>query len=65
MKHSLDNDEEKDCKERVCCDEESSFKVTYDGGSMGNDIILVCNLHILRHPYDKRIISKEKIENGK
>jgi len=48
---------------RVCCDEKSSFKVTYDGGSMGNDTILVCNGHINQHPYNKRILASEKIEN--
>ena len=48
---------------RVCCKDRSEFKVTYDGGSMGNDTILVCKTHILKHPFDKRIISKEEIEN--
>ncbi len=48
---------------RVCCSKKSSFKVTYDGGSMGNYTILVCKTHIIKHPFDKRIISKEEIEN--
>ena len=48
---------------RVCCDNEPGFKVTYDGGSMGNDVILVCNDHIAKHPFDKKIISKEVIVN--
>ncbi|MBL7002369.1 MAG: hypothetical protein ISR80_06415 [Nitrosopumilus sp.] len=48
---------------RVCCNDKSEFKVTYDGGSMGNDTVLVCKTHIIKHPFDKRIISKEEIEN--
>ena len=48
---------------RVCCNESPSFKVTYDGGSSGNDIILVCNSHITKHPFNKRIISTDIIEN--
>ena len=51
-----------DLKTRVCCDEKSIFKVIYDGGSMGNDTILVCNIHITKHPFNKRIISTEVIE---
>ena len=48
---------------RVCCNESSSFKVTYDGGSSGNDVILVCNNHITKHPFNKRIVSTEMIEH--
>lgn len=47
---------------RVCCDTQSIFKVTYDGGSMGNDVILVCNNHISKHPFDKKIIKKEVLD---
>jgi hypothetical protein len=48
---------------RTCCSGKSIYEVVYDGGSMGNDTILVCNTHILKHPFDKRIISKEEIVN--
>ena len=47
---------------RECCGSKSVFKVTYDGGSLENDIILVCDLHISKHPYNKRIIKTELIE---
>jgi|APSaa5957512535_1039671.scaffolds.fasta_scaffold53813_2 hypothetical protein len=46
---------------RVCCDHNPGFKVVYDGGSMGNDVILVCNEHIIAHPFNKMIISTEVI----
>jgi hypothetical protein len=46
---------------RVCCKEKSVYEIIYDGGSMGNDTILVCKTHITQHPFDKRIISKEEI----
>lgn len=49
-------------KMRVCCDEKSVFQVVYDGGSMGNDTILVCSKHIIQFPFNKRIISSEVIE---
>ncbi len=49
--------------ERVCCSELSKFKVVYDGGSCGNDIILICKNHINKHPFDKRIISIGIIED--
>jgi len=46
---------------RVCCDSTPKFKVTYDGGPAGNDVILICSSHIAKHPFDKRIISREDI----
>ena len=48
---------------RMCCDKSPSFKVTYDGGSAGNDVILVCINHITKHPFNKKIVSTEVIEN--
>jgi hypothetical protein len=47
---------------RVCCDKTPSFKVTYNGGSAGNDVILVCTDHIAKHPFNKQVISMEAIE---
>jgi hypothetical protein len=29
---------------------------------MGNDEILVCRVHITKHPFDKKIISKSAID---
>ena len=46
---------------RVCCDKIPNFKITYNGGSAGNDIILICNNHITKHPFNKMIISTEVI----
>lgn len=48
---------------RVCCDRQPRFKVTYDGGSAGNDVIFVCDNHITKHPFNKKIVSTEAIEN--
>jgi len=47
---------------RVCCNNESEYEVIYDGGVMGNDKILVCSVHITKHPFDKKIISKTRID---
>lgn len=49
---------------RVCCDKSPSFKVIYDGGSVGNDTIFVCSAHITEHPFNKMIISTEVIETA-
>ncbi|CUR51331.1 protein of unknown function [Nitrosotalea devaniterrae] len=46
---------------RVCCNNEPHYQVIYDGGIMGNDEILVCDIHITKHPFDKKIISKNII----
>ncbi len=47
---------------RYCCTNEPIFKVVYDGGSMGNDEIFVCVNHVNKHPFDKKIISKEFVK---
>jgi len=49
-------------KVRVCCDEKSIYKVTYDGGSLENDIILICKRHITTNPFNKKIITTELIK---
>jgi len=46
---------------RACCNNSLRFKVTYDGGSMGNDTILVCDKHITKYPFNKMILSTEII----
>ncbi len=46
---------------RYCCEKEPSFKILYNGGSMGNDEIFVCKEHLNKHPFDKQIISKEGV----
>lgn len=49
---------------RVCCDCKSIYKVTYDGGQyFPNDVILVCDLHICKSPYNQKIIKQELIED--
>jgi len=48
--------------DRICCDNPKAFKVIYDGGVMGNDEILVCSVHITKHPFDKKVISKSVID---
>ena len=59
----LDGKKLEECKIRVCCDKSPRFKVTYNGGDAGNDIIFVCDNHITKHPFNKEMILMEVIEN--
>jgi len=43
---------------RICCDNVPYAKITYNGGIMGNDEILVCKKHIKQHPFNKQIIQR-------
>ncbi len=47
---------------RVCCDNPSMFEVEYDGGSAGNDTMLICKDCITKHPFNKRILSTEIVQ---
>lgn len=49
-------------KVRVCCDGKSVYKVVYDGGSVGNDTILICDHHITVFPFNLKILTCEAIE---
>ncbi|CUR51805.1 protein of unknown function [Nitrosotalea devaniterrae] len=50
---------------RMCRDTNpKKYLVTYDGGVMGNDVILVCEEHITKHPFNEKILSKEIIEQN-
>lgn len=46
---------------RFCCDRTPVWKITYAGGSMGNDEIFVCLEHATKHPFDKRILKQEPL----
>lgn len=46
---------------RYCCNNKPIYKILYNGGSMGNDEIFVCEEHLNKHPFDKRIISKKEL----
>ena len=47
---------------RVCCSKNiPQYKVTYHGGIMNDDVILVCSFHIGTHPFDKAIKKKEEL----
>lgn len=44
---------------RHCCKKEPSFKILFNGGSMGNDEIFVCDEHIGKYPFNQNILKRE------
>lgn len=46
---------------RHCCTNEPTDIVTYEGGGMEDDIVLVCSSCIDKHPWNKAIRIKKKI----